>query len=121
MFKPELVHSLPISVFIYNKNRRPLKVNCDLLWTVPPSLYFNKKTKGQNQVPNRAGTPKKELPTIEQTIELYKMPHMRHRLNRERQFSMKQHKSLLQANRQRGRSELVQLSLLSETLNVKRQ
>lgn len=27
------------------------------------------------------------------------LPHIRHKMKRERQFSMKQHKSLLQANR----------------------
>lgn len=102
-------------MFIYNKNRRPLKVNCDILWVISPSIYyFRKKIKTQIRVK----TPKKEL---EQTVDLYMMPHIRHKLHRERQFSMKQHKSLLQANRQRGHSEMVQLSLLSETLNIKRQ
>jgi hypothetical protein len=55
MFKPEQVQSMPISVFIYNKNRRPLKVNCDLLWTSPSSLYFYKR--GRVQI--RVKTPKK--------------------------------------------------------------
>lgn len=49
------------------------------------------------------------------------MPLLQHKMRRERQFSMKQHKSLLQANRERGQSQHVALSLLSETLNIKRQ
>lgn len=51
MFKPEEMHKLPISVFIYNKNRRPLKVNCDLLWTAPLSIYhYRKKPRMQMRV-----------------------------------------------------------------------
>lgn len=50
MFKSEDVHKLPISVFIYNKNRRPLKVNCDLLWTAAPSIYYYRKKKIQMRV-----------------------------------------------------------------------
>ena len=58
MFRPEQIQCLPISVFIYNKNRRPLKVNCDLLWVTTPSIYyFRKKAKVQIRVK----TPKKEL------------------------------------------------------------
>jgi hypothetical protein len=116
MFKSEEVQSVPISVFIYNKSRRPLKVNCDLLWTTPPTIYYYRK-KAKPQV--RVRTPKKEV-APELGPEHY-LPHLRHKLNRERQFSVKQHKSLLQANRQKGHSEHVQLSLLSETLNIKRQ
>lgn len=76
MFKPEQIQCLPISVFIYNKNRRPLKVNCDLLLANTPSIYYyRKKLKAQIRVK----TPKKEL---EQTVDLYMMPHMRHKLHR---------------------------------------
>ena len=114
MFKPEQVQSLPISVFIYNKNRRPLKVNCDLLWVLSPSLYYFRK-RARSQI--KVVTPRKETG---QTVDVFMMPHIRHKMNRERQFSMKQHKSLLKGNRQRGHSELVQLSLLSETLNIKK-
>lgn len=57
MFKAEEVQSLPISVFIYNKNRRPLKVNCDLMWIAPASLYhFRRRARAQVRV----RTPKKE-------------------------------------------------------------
>jgi hypothetical protein len=56
MFKPEQIQCIPISVFIYNKNRRPLKVNCDLLWVTTASIYyFRKKMKAQIRVK----TPKK--------------------------------------------------------------
>lgn len=95
MFKAEEVQSLPISVFIYNKNRRPLKVNCDLMWITPPTLYhYRRRVKPQVRV----RTPKKEKQPAESALEHY-MPHIQHKLRRERQFSMKQHKSLLQANR----------------------
>jgi len=40
-------------------------------------------------------------PAIEHYLAL---PHIRHKLNRERNSSVKQHKSLLQANRQKGHS-----------------
>lgn len=58
MFRPEQIQSLPVSVFIYNKNRRPLKVNCDLLWTTPSSLYFFRRAR-LAQI--RVKTAKKEL------------------------------------------------------------
>ena len=119
MFKPEQIQSLPISVFIYNKNRRPLKVNCDLLWVLSPSLYHY-RTRPKTQIRITAQKKDQDKDKAEKTMDLYMMPHIRHKLNRERQYSMKQHKSLLQANRQRGHSELVQLSLLSETLNIKK-
>lgn len=51
MFKREEVQSLPISVFIYNKNRRPLKINCDLMWIAPASIYYyRKKSKQQIRI-----------------------------------------------------------------------
>jgi hypothetical protein len=115
MFGGEQVRALPISVFIYNKNRRPLKVNCELLWVLSESLYYFRRAGSGIRV----GTPREEERLGEGNLPM--MAYMRHRLHRARQFSMKQHKSLLQANRQRGHSELVRLSLLSETLNIKRQ
>jgi hypothetical protein len=98
MFKAEEVQSLPISVFIYNKNRRPLKVNCELMWMAPTSLYhYRRRAKPQMRV----RTPRKDKgAVVEAYLEHYiPMPLLQHKMRRERQFSMKQHKSLLQANR----------------------
>ncbi len=79
MFKVEEVQSLPISVFIYNKNRRPLKVNCDLMWIAPSTLYhFRKRAKPQVRV----RTPKKEK-AQEAYLEHYlPMPLIQHKLKR---------------------------------------
>jgi hypothetical protein len=86
------------------------------MWIAPPSLYhFRRRARPQVRV----RTPKKEKDSY---LDHYMpMPLLQHKMRRERQFSMKQHKSLLQANRERGHSQHVQLSLLSETLNIKRQ
>ena len=51
MFKIEDIQSMSISIFIYNKNRRPLKVNCDLLWVTPLTIYhYRKRIKPQIKI-----------------------------------------------------------------------
>lgn len=63
-----------ISIFIYNKHKRPLKVSCEFTWIAPQSIYLGSAPK-INQ--SAAVTPrKKSLPKLQESIEgLYFFKH----------------------------------------------
>lgn len=34
---------MPLSIFVYNKTQRPLKINCNIMWISPLSIYPDRK------------------------------------------------------------------------------